>query len=112
MQPVALGGFMGTGKTTVGRKLAERLQFPFVDTDEVLVQRYGPIASQFAEWGEETFRAHEREVVLEHCDNKLRVLATGGGVWTSESLRWYLRESAYFCVVLTAPFEVDRKSVV
>jgi len=93
---------MGAGKTTVGRRLAERLQWPFVDTDECLVERFGPISDQFAQQGEEVFRARERSLIQELCDGKLRVLATGGGAWADEGARDALRRT-YFCVTLVAP---------
>ena len=54
MRGLVLGGFMGVGKSTVGRLLAARHGVPFVDLDEVLTRRFGPIANQFASdtrWG-------------------------------------------------------------
>ena len=55
---VVLTGFMGTGKTTVGRLLADELGYEFVDTDELIEQRHGSIADIFATRGEEAFRQH------------------------------------------------------
>ncbi|HEY5168914.1 MAG TPA: shikimate kinase, partial [Thermoleophilia bacterium] len=55
-QAVALVGFMGAGKSAVGRELAAALGIPFVDTDELIVSRAGPIAAIFAERGEAGFR--------------------------------------------------------
>ena len=63
---IILTGFMGTGKSTVGRLLAERLGREFVDTDEVIVARAGrPIAAIFAEVGEARFRQWEAEAAEE-----------------------------------------------
>ena len=62
---VVLTGFMGTGKTTVGRLLAEDLGYEFVDTDELIERRHGPIAEIFASRGEEAFRQIERDVAAE-----------------------------------------------
>ena len=59
---LVLTGFMGTGKTTVGRELASRLEMGFVDTDELIETRHGPIRHIFEEHGEEGFRQIEREV--------------------------------------------------
>jgi 3-dehydroquinate synthase len=76
---VILTGFMGTGKTTVGRLLAERLGRGFVDTDEVIVTRAGrPIAAIFAEAGEARFRQWEAEVAEELAGRRGLVIATGG----------------------------------
>ena len=52
---VVLVGFMGAGKTQVGRLVARRLDVPFVDTDKVIVERHGTIAALFAERGERGF---------------------------------------------------------
>jgi shikimate kinase len=75
---LVLTGFMGTGKTTVGRLLAERLRRPFVDTDAMIEERHGPIPAIFAEHGEDRFRALEREVAAELAGRDGLVVATGG----------------------------------
>jgi shikimate kinase/3-dehydroquinate synthase len=106
---IAIGGFMGTGKSTVGRRLADWLQLPFVDTDAVLEERHGPIAAQIAA-GEPAFRERERALVAELCDGEARVVATGGGMWADPGSRARLR-AAYRTAVLTAPLEVLRARV-
>ncbi len=76
---VILTGFMGTGKTTVGQRLAQRLGKASVDTDECIEQLEGrPIAAIFGSDGEAYFRALERRVVVEAV-RKDAVVATGGG---------------------------------
>jgi shikimate kinase len=75
---VVLTGFMGTGKTTVGRTLAARLGAEFVDTDALVEQRHGPIPAIFAEHGEERFRALERELAEELSQRSGLVVSTGG----------------------------------
>jgi shikimate kinase len=75
---VVLTGFMGTGKTTVGRSLAERLGYEFVDTDQLIESRHGPIPRIFAEHGEGEFRRLEREVAAELADREQIVISTGG----------------------------------
>lgn len=75
---VVLTGFMGTGKTTVGRLLAERLGFEFVDTDQLIEQRHGPIPAIFREHGEGEFRRIEREVADELAGRSGLVISTGG----------------------------------
>ena len=75
-----LTGFMGTGKSEVGRRLAERFGRPFLDTDEMVERRAGKtIASIFAEDGEEAFRALERASIAEATGSKGAVIALGGG---------------------------------
>jgi shikimate kinase len=78
MENVVLTGFMGTGKTTVGRLLAARLGYEFVDTDAIIEERHGPIPQIFADHGERTFRTYEREVAAELAARDGLVIATGG----------------------------------
>lgn len=75
---IVLAGFMGTGKSTVGRLLAERLGFDFVDTDEMIESRHGSIPAIFAEQGEGRFRELERELAQELSARHGLVIATGG----------------------------------
>ena len=75
---VVLTGFMGTGKTTVGRLLADRLGYEFVDTDQLIEQRHGPIPEIFGEHGEGEFRRLEREVAAELAERERLVVSTGG----------------------------------
>jgi len=78
---VVLIGFMGTGKTAVGRRVAARLGCPFVDTDTLIEERAGrPIPRIFAEDGEAAFRQLEAEVVDAAAGRDGVVIATGGGV--------------------------------
>lgn len=76
--PVVLIGPMGAGKSRVGGRLAKALGAPFVDTDQRIVARYGPIDEIFAREGEEYFRVVEREVVAEAL-REPAVVALGGG---------------------------------
>lgn len=69
---------MGTGKSTVGRALAELLQLEFVDTDHLIEADHGPIPVIFAEQGEAAFRAIERDVAAELAARNGLVIATGG----------------------------------
>lgn len=75
---IVLTGFMGTGKSTVGRLLAERLGWRWVDTDALIEERHGPIPRIFAEHGEERFRELEREVAAELAGGHSTIIATGG----------------------------------
>ena len=110
MRGIALGGFMGTGKTTAGGQLASALGLPFLDLDDLLVQQYGPIREQFAVVGERGFRVRERQMLLEVVASPRVVLATGGGTWVDPRNRADLGR-AMDRVVLTASLEVLRARV-
>lgn len=78
---IALIGFMGTGKSTVGQLVAEQLGFRFVDTDHFIEGRVGkPVAQIFADAGELAFREIERRLLCEMADWTRTVIATGGGL--------------------------------
>ena len=105
MKGVALVGFMGAGKTTVGRILASRLGWPFADLDEELALRSGPIARQIEVEGIAVFRAREAALARELCDGVARVLATGGGTFVDPATRAALG-AAYRTAWLDAPLAV------
>jgi shikimate kinase len=78
---IVLIGFMGSGKSYVGELLAQKLDFEFVDTDEMIAQKTGlSIVELFKEKGEEYFRFMETETVKELQSKKRMVLSTGGGL--------------------------------
>jgi shikimate kinase len=78
---ISLIGFMGTGKSSVGHIIAEQLSFNFVDTDELIENRAcRSIPEIFAQAGESTFRAFEKQVVAELAKTTKSVIATGGGL--------------------------------
>jgi shikimate kinase len=80
MSRIILVGMMGSGKSTVGQRLATALNSTFADTDQILVQRLGrPISKLFELYGEETFRQHET-AVLRSLGPSDGILATGGGI--------------------------------
>ncbi|MBA8795102.1 shikimate kinase [Friedmanniella endophytica] len=88
---VVLVGAPGSGKSTVGALLAERLDEPFVDVDAVIAERAGKsIADLFTTDGEAVFRALERAVTVELLEQP-GVLSLGGGAVTSEEIRTALR---------------------
>jgi len=105
---IALIGFMGVGKSAVGRLAAKRLQVAFVDTDALIVEREGPIPEIFASRGEQAFRGIERDVVVEALERALQepcVLALGGGAVLSGDVRAALGRFEHV-VWLTAPADV------
>jgi shikimate kinase / 3-dehydroquinate synthase len=91
---LALIGFMGAGKSTVGRGVAARTGRPFVDTDEEIERRHGPIPELFAR-GEAEFRQLEEQVVAEALAGPDAVIALGGGAILSEATRERLRAQAF-----------------
>ena len=91
---LALIGFMGAGKTTLGRELAHLTHRPFVDTDEEIERRFGPIGELF-EHGEPEFRRIEEQVVAEALAGPTAVIALGGGAVLSEATRERLTRTAF-----------------
>ena len=85
-KPVVLVGPMGVGKTTVGKKLAKRLELPFVDTDAVITKNHGDISAIFADHGEPAFREIESDVLVSLL-NDPAVISTGGGAVLHEKSR-------------------------
>ncbi|HEY4744118.1 MAG TPA: shikimate kinase [Desulfuromonadaceae bacterium] len=87
-RPVILTGFMGSGKSSVGKRLAKRLGCPFVDLDAVIVAEAGKsINAIFAEAGEPAFRALETACLERVLRQGRGVVATGGGVVVAEANR-------------------------
>ncbi len=84
IQNIALIGFMGTGKSTVGRLIAEQLRFEFLDTDALIEQRSGKkITEIFAQNGETAFRELEAQLVAELAARTHTIISTGGGLPTN-----------------------------
>ena len=80
MTRILLTGYMGAGKTTLGRALAERLGMTFIDLDQYIEQRFRKSISQiFAEKGEEGFRDIERRMLHEVAEFEDVIISTGGG---------------------------------
>jgi shikimate kinase len=75
-----LCGMMGSGKSTIGKLLAEALSWEWLDTDELIVSRYGKITDIFAQKGEGYFRDLETKTVQELAKKDRLVISTGGGL--------------------------------
>ena len=106
MKTVALVGMMGAGKTSIGKRLAARLEVPFADADHEIEAAAGmTVAEIFAKYGEPEFRRLERSVIARLLHDRPHVLATGGGAYMNELTRGAMREAA-FTVWLKAPIEI------
>lgn len=88
-KPLVLVGLMGAGKTTIGRRLAKRLEVPFKDSDQVVEEEcHLSVADIFDIQGEEYFRKVERRVIKRLLnDGEPIVLATGGGAFMQDEIR-------------------------
>lgn len=85
---IVLIGLMGAGKTAVGRRLANRLDLPFIDADtEIEVAAGASVSEIFAEHGESYFRQGERKVIARLLEGGPQVLATGGGAYMNAETR-------------------------
>ena len=94
-RPVVLVGLMGAGKTTVGRRLAQKLGLPFVDADEEIEAAAGMTVSEiFERFGEAYFRDGERRVIARLVDGQPKVIATGGGAFMNDSTRALILDRA------------------
>lgn len=95
-RPIVLVGMMGSGKTSVGRRLARALDWPFQDADWAIENAAGTtIANIFTEIGEEAFRLSERQVIARLLtEQDHQVLALGGGSFVAPESRSLIREKA------------------
>ena len=103
---IVLVGLMGAGKTSVGRRLAKRLDLPFVDADEEIVRMAGiSVPEIFERFGEQAFRNAERRAIARLLREEAKVLATGGGAFLDESTRSVIADCA-LAVWLRAELDV------
>ena len=108
MNPIVLIGFMGAGKTTVGKKLASKLGKSMIDMDDQLVKRLGcPIDSYFATFGESAFRLHEA-TLLKEVLQKDAIIATGGGAILSKENQLLLKDQCTVYLKAEADILIER----
>jgi shikimate kinase len=92
---IVLVGLMGAGKSCVGRRMAQRLDIPFIDADlEVEAAAGCSIVDIFEQYGEEAFRDGERRVIARLLDGPPSIIATGGGAFIDEQTRALIGEKA------------------
>ncbi len=104
MPNIVLVGFMGTGKTSVGQRLARRLGMTYVDTDDIIEQTAGRrITDIFNQHGELYFRELESDAVRKVSRLDEHVISTGGGVvLRAENLEFLKRNGVVFCLMATS----------
>lgn len=103
---IALVGMMGVGKSSVGRRLATRLNVPFRDSDSEIEAAAGcSITEIFDRYGEDAFRDGERKVIARLLELPPHVLATGGGAFIDDEIRSAIKTSAV-SVWIKAPLEM------
>lgn len=107
---IILVGFMGTGKTSIGKRLSSHLRMRYIDTDNVIERdsrRW--ISDIFAEDGEQVFRDLETEAVIKVSKLRNHVISTGGGVvLREENMRILMEYGLIFCLTAT-PEEIFRR---
>lgn len=90
-------GFMGVGKTSIGRVVAKKLYRDFVDIDEELEKEFKmPIPQVFEKYGEKVFREREKEMTISLAKQKLHIISVGGGAFLQEEIRKVCLQS---CIV-------------
>ena len=103
-------GLPGSGKSTVGRQLARRLQLPFLDSDHVIEERIGcAIRDYFEREGEASFRDVEESVIDELTLQVSSVLSTGGGAVLRPANRLHLHERGHVVYLRSSPEELFRR---
>jgi shikimate kinase len=104
---VALAGFMASGKSTIGRKLARKLSCDFVDTDALVVRAHGPIPAIFGREGEPAFRRYEQAALALALERRpTSVIALGGGTLTVAENRRLLRARAHCIFIRVSPEQI------
>lgn len=103
---IALTGFMAAGKSTIGKRLARKLEVKFYDVDDIVVSRHGPISDIFYAQGEEQFRRCEYDAICEIVESDPGVIALGGGAVTYDDTLKLLKKRTYRVFVKVPPEQI------
>lgn len=105
---IYLMGIMGCGKSTIGKILAKQIAFPYLDTDELIVQRHGmSIPDIFTRYGEADFRRMEKSIIQYISGLNRHVVALGGGA-VLDPENWNLITGTGITIMLSYPAEIIR----
>lgn len=81
-------GFMGVGKTTIGKQVAKKLYRDFIDVDAEIEKEYNmPVRQIFEKIGEKGFRDREKSLITSLCNQKLKIISVGGGAFLQEEIK-------------------------
>ncbi len=106
---IILAGMPGCGKSTVARILGKKLNFKVVDTDEMIVEKYGAITEIFEKFGEECFRNFETQTVKEISALENVVVSTGGGCLLREENREIFKNCGKIIFLRTGIYELSER---
>jgi len=108
---IILIGFMGTGKSTIGRSLSQSLSYPVIDTDQLIEKQQGlSIPKIFEEDGEEAFRDMETALLKSLLEQSGHIISTGGGIIIREENRELLRKMGYVIWLVASPGEIYKRT--
>ena len=108
---IILIGFMGTGKSTIGRNLSQTLSYPVIDTDQLIEKQQGrSIPKIFEEEGEEAFRDIETALLKSLQSQSGHIISTGGGIIVREENRQLLRKMGYVVWLVASPEEIYKRT--
>ena len=104
-------GFMGTGKTTVGKRVSEILAFPYLDTDELLEEKFQMTVSQyFYNYGEKEFRKEEKKLLQDILlSTNKAIISTGGGILLDNSNLDNIKLNGYVILVKASFQEISQR---
>ncbi|MDH3981562.1 MAG: shikimate kinase [Kiritimatiellaceae bacterium] len=110
MKNIVLVGFMGSGKTTVGKLIAEKTGMPLLDMDALIEDRAGKSINEiFADDGEARFREYEREMAQELSAKEGQIMSTGGGiVLNPDNIADFEKTGLVVCLLADAETVLDR----
>ncbi|MGX4668833.1 shikimate kinase [Cerasibacillus sp. JNUCC 74] len=110
---IVLIGFMGVGKTSIGKAVAAKLYRDFIDVDQVIEEAFGmSTVDIFVTYGEDKFRKKEKEIIYDLCKQKLKIISLGGGAFLQKEIRDIcLKECIVFYLDLSWESWKDRISL-